>query len=186
MRRHSLRRGTAHHGALPLAHRAGVYLLVRVAGRPRAAAYLAAISTALLSPSILFMKNMRADSGVWRVPVRFFRARRAAARSSSASTAFSETIGQREVPAIKPCHATIPDMRATIELPKPVFHLLQARAEQRSSTIQAVILEAIQEEITLGSTPAEGRGRVSLPLIRPSHPGSLHSLTNTQIDDILG
>ena len=50
---------------------AGVYLLVRVAGRPRAAAYLAAISTALLSPSILFLKNMRADSGVWRVPVRF-------------------------------------------------------------------------------------------------------------------
>jgi hypothetical protein len=50
---------------------AGVYLLVRVAGRSRAAAYLAAISTALLSPSLLFIKNMRIDAGPWRVPVRF-------------------------------------------------------------------------------------------------------------------
>jgi uncharacterized protein len=90
------------------------------------------------------------------------------------------------VPEIKPGRATISDMRATIELPEPVFHLLQARAEQRSSSIQAVILEAIQKEIALGSTSAEGRGRVSLPLIRSSHPGSLHSLTNTRIDDILG
>ena len=77
-------------------------------------------------------------------------------------------------------------MRATIELPEPVFHLLQARAEQRSSSIQAVILEAIQKEIAHGPAPGEVKGRVSLPLIRSTHPGSLHSLTNTEIDDILG
>lgn len=71
-------------------------------------------------------------------------------------------------------------MRATIELPEPVFHLLQARAEQRGSTIQAVILEAIQKEIADGPTPAEVKGRVSLPLVRSSRPGSLHSLTNTE------
>jgi hypothetical protein len=50
---------------------AGVYLLVRVAGRSRAAAYLAALATGLLSPSFLFLSNMRADAGMWRVPVRF-------------------------------------------------------------------------------------------------------------------
>ena len=77
-------------------------------------------------------------------------------------------------------------MRATIELPEPVFHLLQARAEQRSSSIQAVILEAIQKEIARGPAPGEVKGRVSLPVIRSSRPGSLHSLTNTGIDDILG
>jgi len=49
---------------------AGVYLLVRVAGRSRAAAYLSAMATGLMSPSFLFMKNMRLDSGPW-VPVRF-------------------------------------------------------------------------------------------------------------------
>jgi len=37
-------------------------------------------------------------------------------------------------------------MRATIELPEPVFQILQAHTEQRSLSIQAVILEAIKRE----------------------------------------
>ena len=82
--------------------------------------------------------------------------------------------------------ATLLDMRAMIELPEPIFQILQARAEQRSLSRQAVILEAIQKEIAHGPTPAEVQGRVSLPLIRSSRPGSLHSLTNAEIDDILG
>ncbi|MGA7235692.1 MAG: hypothetical protein WBY44_08435 [Bryobacteraceae bacterium] len=73
-----------------------------------------------------------------------------------------------------------------IDLPEPVFEILQARAEQRSSTIQAVILEAIEKEIGHEPMPAEMKGRVSLPLIRSSRPGSLHSLTNAEIDEILG
>jgi hypothetical protein len=77
-------------------------------------------------------------------------------------------------------------MKATIELREPLFDLLQARAEQRNSTIQAIILEAIQKEIVSGEAPSEVKGRVSLPLIRSSRPGSLHSLTNAEIDDILG
>jgi hypothetical protein len=48
----------------------GVYLLVRVAGRSRTAACLSAIATGLMSPSFLFLKDMRHDSGPW-VPVRF-------------------------------------------------------------------------------------------------------------------
>ena len=83
-------------------------------------------------------------------------------------------------------HATLLDMRATIKLPEPVFQILQARAEQRSLSIQAVILEAIEKEIAHGPTPVEAQGRVSLPLIRSGRPGSLHSLTNAEIDDILG
>jgi hypothetical protein len=82
--------------------------------------------------------------------------------------------------------ATLMDMRATIELPEPIFQILQARAEQRSLSIQAVILEAIKKEIAQAPTPADVRGRVSLPLIRSDRPGSLHSLTNAEIDDILG
>lgn len=50
---------------------AGVYLLVRVAGRSRAAAYLAALATGLISPSLLFLRDMRLDAGPWHVPVRF-------------------------------------------------------------------------------------------------------------------
>jgi hypothetical protein len=50
---------------------AGVYLLVRLAGRARWTAYVAAMAAGLLSPSLFFMKDMRGDAGPWRVPVRF-------------------------------------------------------------------------------------------------------------------
>jgi len=77
-------------------------------------------------------------------------------------------------------------MRATIELPEPVYQILQSRAEQRGTSVQAVIVEAINKEIAYDPTPVGLKGRVSLPLIRSSRPGSLHSLTNAEIDDILG
>ena len=77
-------------------------------------------------------------------------------------------------------------MRATIELPEPVFQTLLALAEQQGSSLQAVILEAIKKEIGEGSTPDERRRRVSLPLVRSRQPGSLRSLTNAEVDDILG
>src|SRR5436309_721478 len=40
---------------------AGVYLLVRVGMKSRGAAWLAAVATALMSPSLLFLKDFRAD-----------------------------------------------------------------------------------------------------------------------------
>jgi hypothetical protein len=42
---------------------AGVYLLIRAAARSRGAAWLGAAATALMSPSFLFLKDMRIDSG---------------------------------------------------------------------------------------------------------------------------
>ena len=48
---------------------AGVYLMIRAASRSRGAAWLGAAATALMSPSFLFMKDMRLDSGPL-VPVR--------------------------------------------------------------------------------------------------------------------
>ena len=48
---------------------AGVYLLIRAASRRRGAAWLGAAATALMSPSLLFLKEMRIDSGPL-VPVR--------------------------------------------------------------------------------------------------------------------
>jgi hypothetical protein len=49
---------------------AGVYLLMRVGGRSRAAAYAGGAAAGLMSPSFLFLKNMRQDAGWWE-PVRF-------------------------------------------------------------------------------------------------------------------
>ena len=82
--------------------------------------------------------------------------------------------------------AKLLDMKATIELPEPVFQTLLALAEQQGSSLQAVILEAIKKEIAPGLMPDERRRRVSLPLVRSRHPGSLRSLTNADVDDILG
>ncbi len=86
-----------------------------------------------------------------------------------------------------PCD-TLGHERATIEVPEPVFQILQARAKQRSLGIQAVILEAIQKEIADGPTPAKAKvtRRVALPLLRSSRPGSLGLLTNVEIDDLAG
>jgi hypothetical protein len=50
---------------------AGVYLLVRAGGRSRAAGWLCALATGLMSPTLLLFKNMRIDAGNWHVPVRF-------------------------------------------------------------------------------------------------------------------
>ena len=49
---------------------AGVYLLMRAGGRSRAAAYLGGAAAGMMSPSLLFLKNMRVDAGWWE-PVRF-------------------------------------------------------------------------------------------------------------------
>ena len=48
---------------------AGVYLLVRVGSRSRGGAWLAALSTATMSPTLLLLTDMRKDSGRL-VPVR--------------------------------------------------------------------------------------------------------------------
>lgn len=48
---------------------AAVYWMVRAGSASRGAAWLAAIATALLSPSFLFLRDMRHDSGFW-VPQR--------------------------------------------------------------------------------------------------------------------
>ena len=54
-------------------------------------------------------------------------------------------------------------MRETIDLPEP-----------HGSRIQPVMREAIV------------KGKLELPLIHSSHPGSLRSLTNAEVDDLLG
>ena len=77
-------------------------------------------------------------------------------------------------------------MRETIDLPEPVFETLRVRAERQGSNIETVILEAIRKDIAFCPTPDKSHGRVKLPLIRSSHPGSLRSLTNAEVDDLLG
>jgi hypothetical protein len=77
-------------------------------------------------------------------------------------------------------------MRTTIELPERIVLKLRARAEQERSTIEALIIEAVEKEIGVQPAEEQPRTRINLPLIRSAHPGSLRSMTNSEIDDILG
>jgi hypothetical protein len=82
-------------------------------------------------------------------------------------------------------------MPVQIELPERLIDALENRARQLHSSIQEVAIEAIEEAVAPKGTSAGGnrapRGPgVHLPLIRSAKPGSLRSLTNAEIDEILG
>ena len=62
---------------------------------------------------------------------------------------------------------------------------LLRRAAQQGSSVQALILQAIEKEIGQSSLPSHRRQRVQLPLIHSRQPGSLPSLTNAEIDALL-
>ena len=76
-------------------------------------------------------------------------------------------------------------MQATIDLPDNVFVALQTRAAQQGSSVQALILQAIEREIGRSFLTPPQRRHVQLPLIRSRQPGSLPSLTNAEIDALL-
>jgi len=76
-------------------------------------------------------------------------------------------------------------MQATIDVPDSVFEALRDWADQRHSSVQEVILEAIRKEISQDVIAGPER-RVRLPLVRSKHPGSLRSLTNAEIEALLG
>jgi hypothetical protein len=77
-------------------------------------------------------------------------------------------------------------MLVSIELPERLVDALESRAREQHSSVQAVAIEAIENDLArVESEGACGR-RVKLPLIRSANPGSLQSLTNAEIDGILG
>jgi hypothetical protein len=74
----------------------------------------------------------------------------------------------------------------SIELPERLVDALENRAREVHSSLQALALEAIEKDMArIESEGTRGR-RAHLPLIRSASPGSLHSLTNAEIDGILG
>ena len=75
-------------------------------------------------------------------------------------------------------------MRAVLDIPESLYQALSTMAQERGSTLQAVILEAIQKEVADASLTQKSY-RVSLPLIHSKNPGSLRSMTNSEIDAIL-
>jgi hypothetical protein len=81
-------------------------------------------------------------------------------------------------------------MVVSIELPEQLLGAIESRARELHSSVEAVAIKAIEDAIQKDITGVESEGacgrRVRLPLIRSANPGSLRSLTNTDIDGILG
>jgi len=76
-------------------------------------------------------------------------------------------------------------MRATIDLPEPVFEA-RDRAAQQDSSVETVILNVIENAIAPAPRSADGPTRVRLPIVPSKRPGTLRSMTGGEIDDILG
>ena len=81
-------------------------------------------------------------------------------------------------------------MVVSIELPEQLLGALESRARELHSSVEAVAIKAIEDAIQkdIAGVESEGtsRRRVRLPLVPSANPGSLKSLTNADIDGILG
>ena len=72
-------------------------------------------------------------------------------------------------------------MVVSIEIPDELAFVLKDRASRLHSSMQAEAIKAL--ELGLGGQRGQ---RVRLPLIPSREPGTLRSLTNAEIDGILG
>jgi hypothetical protein len=74
----------------------------------------------------------------------------------------------------------------SIDLPEDLVTALENRARESHSSLQDVAIEAISKDIANFEREIPRDHRARLPLVRSANPGSLHSLTNAEIDGILG
>ncbi len=77
-------------------------------------------------------------------------------------------------------------MQITIELPERLVDTLETRARELHSSLQQLAIQAIERDLAWVGNEAGGQRRVALPLVRSKEPGSLRSMTNAEIDSLLG
>jgi len=73
-------------------------------------------------------------------------------------------------------------MRTTVDIPNHLYRQLKARAAEDGTSVRVVILHAVEQ--VLQGKPKRGQ-RVTLPLIRSKHPGTL-DIDNERIYDLIG
>ena len=76
-------------------------------------------------------------------------------------------------------------MRTTVELPDPVFREMKSLAASQGRSMKEFVLRAVEREITRARRAARTRFSVRLPLVHSKHPGSIRSMTNAEIEDLL-
>jgi hypothetical protein len=80
-------------------------------------------------------------------------------------------------------------MTTSINLPPNILEALQALADKSHLSLETVMIDVLEKALAARPAAAQAArsgNRVNLPIIRSSHPGSLHSLSGTQVDDLLG
>lgn len=82
------------------------------------------------------------------------------------------------------CHYA--GMRTTIDVPDPMFRELKSIAARRGTSLKELVLRAIEREVARLRRSEGKRHSVRLPLVRSKHPGALKSMTNAEIEDLLG
>ena len=77
-------------------------------------------------------------------------------------------------------------MRTTIDVPDPVFRNMKSLASRKGQSLKEFVVRAIEREVSRAQHPRQARFSVQLPLVPSKRPGALRSLTNAQIEDLLG
>ena len=73
-------------------------------------------------------------------------------------------------------------MRTTIDVPDAVYRRLKSHAAKEGTSVRAVILQGVEQVLDI--TPSAGAKRVTLPLVKSKHPGTLR-IDNAGIYDLL-
>ncbi len=73
-------------------------------------------------------------------------------------------------------------MRTTIDIPDAMYRRLKARAAREGQSAKSLILRGVEQVLTPPPT-VPGR-RVSLPIVRAKHPGTI-TLDNARIYDVI-
>lgn len=76
-------------------------------------------------------------------------------------------------------------MRTTIEVPDPMFKEIKVLAAQQGRSLKEFVVRAIERQVEEARGAAK-RYEVQLPLVRSKRPGVLRSMTNAEIEDLLG
>jgi hypothetical protein len=72
-------------------------------------------------------------------------------------------------------------MRTTVDIPDNTYRRLKSRAAAEGSSVKRLILESVEKEL---ATRERKRGKIKLPLVHSSKPGTLR-LTNDEIYDAI-
>jgi hypothetical protein len=77
-------------------------------------------------------------------------------------------------------------MRTTIDIPDMMFREMKSLAARSGKSLRSFVVRAIEKEVARTRQAAERRYHVKLPLLKSKHPAKIKSMTNVEIEDLLG